>query len=310
MVSFGWSRLRQAAVTLLLISVLAFAVPRLVPGDPAQLALGPLATPASLAQLRAQMGLDNPPVQQYFNFIFGALHLDFGVSLRSGQSATSTIAASLGPSLLLVGMALVFATTLAIPLGVLAAVRHNRTADHVVRLVGTVCYALPSFLVGLALILVFSVNFPLFPVQGYGDSLSAHVWSLVLPASTLALALSPLFIRTLRAAMLHSLSQDYVEAARARGLSSRRVVARHALRNSLLPTVTLIGLSVGASLSLSVVVENVFSIPGLGSLLVQSVNYRDYPVIQGLIVTFAVLVLISSFITDLTYRALDPRIQS
>ncbi|GAB3616424.1 ABC transporter permease [Okibacterium endophyticum] len=303
-------RALQAVLTLFVISILAFAVPRLVPGDPAEMILGPgNATPERIAALRGQLGLDRPVVEQYLDFVGGAVRFDFGDSLTSQGTVSEQLGERLGPSVFLVLYASLVAVVLALPLGVLAARYRNRAADHLVRLVGTVCYAAPPFLSGLVLVLIFSVHLRIFPVLGYGEGFGDRLASLTLPAITVGITLAPLLVRTLRAAMLETLSQDFIEAARSRGLSERRVVFKHALRNSMLPTVTLLGLSIGASLSFTVIVENVFSIPGLGTLLVGSVNGRDYPMIQALIMTFAAAVLLSSLLTDLVCSALDPRIR-
>lgn len=303
-------RLVQALVTLFVISILAFAVPRLVPGDPALQVLGPLnSTPENIAIVRARMGLDQPLISQYFDFVSGAATFNFGESLRSGDSVSQTLLDAMVPSLAIVLLSMLLSTLVAIPFGIYAAVRRNRTGDHIVRFFGVIAYATPAFLAGLVLVLIFSVQLAALPVQGYGQGFAEHVQSLVLPVVTVSLAVTPLLVRTLRIALINSLSQDFVEAARARGLSGRRVLYRHALRVSLLPTVTLIGLAIGGALSFTVVVENVFSIPGLGTLLVDSVNNRDYTVIQALVIMFAVVTLLASLLTDLVYSVLDPRIR-
>lgn len=303
-------RLVQALVTLFVISILAFAVPRLVPGDPALQVLGPLnSTPENIAIVRDRMGLDQPLISQYFDFVWGAVRFNFGESLRSGDSVSQSLLDALVPSLAIVLLSMLLSTLVAIPFGIYAAVRRNRAGDHIVRFFGVVAYATPAFLAGLVLVLIFSVQLAVLPVQGYGQGFAEHVQSLVLPVVTVSLAVTPLLVRTLRIALITSLSQDFVEAARARGLSGRRVLYKHALRVSLLPTVTLIGLSIGGALSFTVVVENVFSIPGLGTLLVDSVNNRDYTVIQALVIMFAVVTLLASLLTDLVYSVLDPRIR-
>lgn len=303
-------RLLQALLTLFVISILAFAVPRLVPGDPALQVLGPLnATPENIAIVRARMGLDQSLLGQYLDFVSGAATFNFGESLRSGESVSQQLLDAMVPSLAIVLLSMLLSTLAAIPLGIYAAVKRNRVGDHLVRFFGVVAYATPAFLAGLGLVLIFSVQLEVLPVQGYGQGFAGHAQSLVLPVVTVSLAVTPLLVRTLRIALINSLSQDFVEAARARGLSGRRVLYRHALRVSLLPTVTLIGLSIGGALSFTVVVENVFSIPGLGTLLVDSVNNRDYTVIQALVIMFAVVTLLASLLTDLVYSVLDPRIR-
>lgn len=310
MARFLIGRALQGLLVLLAISVLAFAVTRLVPGDPAVIILGPQnATPRAIEIIHEQLGLDQPLASQYLSFVTGAAQLDFGSSLDSRQPVSDVLWPALGPSLLLMVYAIVLAVLVTVPLGVLAATRRNRPADHAIRLGGTLAYATPPFLTGLVLVLIFSLQLGWFPVQGYGVGFAGRLQSLTLPAVTIALWMTPPLIRTLRSSLLETLSRDFIEAARGRGLRGRRVLFKHALRNSALPTVTVLGLSIGALLSWMVVVENVFSIPGLGSLLVSSVSSRDYPVIQGLILVFATIVVLSSLVTDLMYMVLDPRIR-
>lgn len=310
MVRYVLWRLAQAVLVLFAVSVLAFAIVRLVPGDPALLILGPQnATPERVAELNHQLGLDQSLVDQYGDFIGGVFALDPGESIRSGRSVAELIVPRLGPSVLLLVYACLITALVVVPLGIIAAVRRNRPADHFIRLGGTISYAMPAFLTGLLLVLIFSVSLGLFPVEGYGEGFFGHIHSLTLPAITVALSIAPALMRTLRSGMIETLSQDFIEAARARGFSNRRVLVKHALTNSVLPTITVLGLSVGWLLSSAVIVEVVFSIPGLGTLLVSSVSDRDYPVIQGLIMIFATAVVLSSLVTDLVYRMIDPRIR-
>jgi len=306
---YAIKRLGQAALTLLVISILSFILIRLVPGDPAQIILGKQATPAALDQLHHQLGLDQPLLAQYWDFVSGAVRLDFGESIRHRQSVSSLIEPKLWPSLWIILYAYVLAIVATVPLGLMAATHRNRPIDHGVRLATTIGYATPPFLSGLVLIIVFSLELGLFPVEGYGSSFSEHLQSLTLPAITVALFVTPLLFRTLRSELIDTLGQEYIEAARARGLSGRRVLLKHAMRNSVLPTLTILGVVVGALLSIDVVVENVFSIPGLGSLLVESVSTRDYPVIQALFLVFATVVVLASLITDLLYLVVDPRLR-
>jgi peptide/nickel transport system permease protein len=309
MTRYVLGRLLQVVLILLAVSVLAFAVMRLVPGDPAKLILGVHATPAAVEQLRGQLGLDAPLLTQYLDFLGGVLQFDFGESLRLKQPVWDLLLPNLWPTLWLVVYACVLATVVVVPLAILAATRRNRPADHAIRVASTIGYATPPFFAGLLLVLVFSLKLGWFPVAGYGTGLLGHVESLTLPAVTVALSLAPPLLRTLRSGLLETLGQDYVEAARARGLSHRRVLCKHALRNSMLPALTVLGLSVGWTLSAAVIVENVFAIPGLGSLLVSSVTTRDYPVVQALMLVFAAMVLVASLVTDLLYFVVDPRIR-
>jgi ABC-type dipeptide/oligopeptide/nickel transport system permease component len=310
MATYVLKRLLQALLTLFAMSVFSFVLIRLVPGDPAQIILGAQrATPENVARLRHQLGLDESLIDQYWNFLTGVVQLDFGKSIRYRQSVSSLITPRLWPSLWLILYACVLATLVVGPLGVIAATQRNRVGDHAIRLFTTIGYAIPPFLSGLVLITIFSLQLGLFPVEGYGNDFAGHIQGLTLPAITVALFLAPLLLRTLRSELIATLSKEYIEAARARGLPNWRVLFRHALRNSLLPTLTVLGVAVGALLSINVIVENVFSIPGLGSLLTESVNTRDYPVIQALFLVFGATVVLASLITDLLYLAIDPRLR-
>lgn len=309
MTRYVTGRLLQALLALLVVTTLAFALTRLVPGEPARIILGIRATPASLAILRHQLGLDRPLLAQYGSFLAGALHLDFGESTHYRQSVSSVLLPHLWPTLWLVGYSCVISVVLVVPLALIAATRRNRLADHLIRFGSTLGYAAPAFLIGLVLVVIFSVSLQWFPVEGYGSGLGGHLSSLALPAVTIALSFAPFMLRTLRSGLLDTLRREFIEAARARGLSKRRVLLKHAMRNSMLPTLTVLGLGVGALLSTSVIVENVFAIPGLGVLLVSSVSVRDYPVIQALVVVFGAAVVISNLLTDLLYMVVDPRIR-
>jgi peptide/nickel transport system permease protein len=310
MARYVLGRLLQALLTLLVISTLAFALTRLVPGDPARLILGPdHSTRANLALLHHELGLDGSLFSQYFHFLTGAAHLDFGESIHFHQPVSHALVPELWPSLWLVLYSCAISVLMVVPLALIAATHRNRVADHAIRFASTVGYAAPTFLIGLVLILVFSVNLGWLPVAGYGTGFMGHLRSLTLPALTIALSFAPFLLRTLRSGLLDTLGREFVEAARSRGLSARRVLMKHTMRNSILPTLTILGISVGALLSANVIVENVFSIPGLGTLLITSVNARDYPMIQALVVLFAAAVVISNLVTDLLYVVIDPRIR-
>jgi peptide/nickel transport system permease protein len=303
-------RLAQAVIALFVISVVAFALTRLIPGDPARVILGSAhATPKNLARVRHQLGLDQPLLSQFGHFLAGAVHFEFGESIREKQPVSRVVAPRVWPSLLLSAYACTVALVLTVPFGVFAALRRNRIGDHLVRFGTTIGYATPEFVAGFLLILLFSVNFSVFPVEGYGRGFAEHLRSLTLPALTVAFTITPLLLRTLRSEVIDTLGQDYVEAAHARGLSEKRVLVNHVLRNSTLATLTVFGVVAGVLVSGLVIIENVFSIPGLGSLLVTSVSSRDYPVIQALVLIFASCVVIASLVTDLLYLALDPRIR-
>ncbi len=309
MIRYLVRRALHAVPVLFGISLVAFLLIRLVPGDPIRIMLGIRATDASVAALRAHFGLDQPLPVQYLTFLSNVLHFDFGESIAFHTSVRSLILARLGPTVCLIGYATVISIIMAVPLATLSAVKANRVPDHLIRFVMMISFAMPAFWLGLILILVFSVQLALFPTSGLGKGPLPFIWSLTLPALTVGLYLGPVLIRTLRAGMIESLRADYVEAARARGLSELRVLRRYVLRTSLITTVTIVGVNLGFLISGAVVVENVFAIPGVGSLMVTAVGARDFPVIEALVLLFGAAVVVVSLLTDLTNAALDPRIR-
>jgi peptide/nickel transport system permease protein len=295
---------------LLLVSIGAFAMIHLVPGDPARIRLGLEATPARVARIHREMGLDQPILTQYWHFISRAVgSFDFGTSFETSQPVSTEIGQRVGASLLLVGMSLLFSLLMAVPLGIIAAVRRRTVVDKAIQVLPTLTMVMPSFWLALLLVELFSLRLRLLPTSGYGASFPEHLKSLVLPAVTMALGLFPILVRLLRSSVIETLQSEHVEAARARGLSEVRLLTKHVLRNSVISTVTILGLLAGLLLSLTVVVEQIFSIPGLGSLLVSSVGRRDLPVVSALVLLFGAAVLVSSLITDLAYALLDPRVR-
>ena len=299
----------QAIPVLIGISLAAFILIHLVPGDPARIILGAQATPKAVATLNEQLGLDRSLPAQYLDFITGAVHLDFGESIVQHTSVNSIIGSRAEVTLLLLLYAVLISIVIAVPLAIASALRRNRPVDHGIRLFSTLTFAMPSFLLGLLLILFFSLDLELLPTSGYGEGFTGHLRSLTLPALTVGLYLAPILLRTLRVGIIETLGTEYVEAARARGLSERRIIFKHVLKNSLISTVTVLGLTVGFLLSGLVIIENVFSLPGLGSELVSSIVGRDYPVIQALTLIFGVAVVAINLLTDLFYAYLDPRVR-
>lgn len=299
----------QAIPVLIGISLAAFVLIHLVPGDPAKIILGSKATPQAVATLNEQLGLDRPLPTQYIDFITGAVHLEFGESITQKTSVSSIIEPRMLVTFWLMLYSVAVSIVVAVPLAVISALRRNRPADHGIRLFTMLTFAMPSFLLGLLLILFFSLELGLFPTSGYGEGAAGHFRSLTLPAITVGLYLAPILLRTLRVGIIESLGTEYVEAARARGLSERRIVLKHVLRNSLVSTITVLGLNIGFLLSGLVIIENVFALPGLGSELVSSITTRDYPTIQALTLVFGVAVVGINLLTDLAYAALDPRVR-
>jgi peptide/nickel transport system permease protein len=302
-------RLLEVIPVLIGITLVAFAVIQLVPGDPARIQLGPRATPEAIAALTHQLGLDRSLPAQYWEFVSGAATFSFGESFRFRQPVGEVIGPRIGPSAFLIGYSLLVALLIAVPLAILSAKRRDRWPDHLVRLFTTTTFAMPSFWLGLLLVLIFGLELGLLPTSGYGDTTLEHVQSLTLPAITVGLWLAAPLLRSLRTSLIDNLDAEYTEATRARGLRERRVLLKHVLRNSVISTVTLMSLMVGVLLSGTVVIENVFSIPGLGSLLVNSVTARDYAVVQALTLLFGFTVVLVSLLTDLLYAAIDPRVR-
>jgi peptide/nickel transport system permease protein len=293
-------------------SVVAFLLIRLVPGDPAVALLGLEADARSLAALRQQLALDQPIVVQYATWLGHILTGDFGRSIQGGRAVFPLLIGALAPTTLLSAAALVISLVIAIPAGIVAAVSRNSGADYTASLLALCGLSLPSFWLGILLILAFSIYLPLFPASGYVSPWVdpvAHLRHLVLPALTLGAALAAATMRMTRAAMLEVLRADYVRTARAKGLSRRRVIWVHALRNARIPIVTLLGIQLGQLLGGVVITETVFSWPGIGKLTVDAIFARDYPVVQGAVLLTATLFVLINLLTDLVYTVLDPRVR-
>jgi peptide/nickel transport system permease protein len=306
---FVCTRIVDMIPVLLGVSIASFLVIHLVPGDPARVLLGVNATPGAVAGLRHQLGLDRPLPTQYWDYITDAVRLDFGMPVKGSDSVAELIGRRLQPSFFLAAYTVLLTVLIAVPLATIAAARRNGLVDQAIRLLSTLTFVMPAFWLGLLLIEVVSLQLGLLPTSGYGDTMVEHAESLTLPALTTALWLAPLVLRQLRSNMIEVMQAEYVEAARSRGLSPARVMLKHVLRNSVMSTVTLLGIIGGVMLSLIVVVENVFAIPGLGSLLVSSVDSRDFPVVQALTLLFGLVVVLSSLVTDVIYAILDPRVR-
>jgi ABC-type dipeptide/oligopeptide/nickel transport system permease component len=304
MLSFLARRLALTFVVLLGVATLVFSLIHLVPGDPAQAMLGEGAAPEDIAQLRARLGLDRPLAEQYAAYMRGLLRGDLGTSLRTQQPVTEQIAERIPATTELAGAAMLVAVLLAVPLGVIAAVWRGTWVDQSAMALALTGISVPGFWLGPLLALVFAVELGWLPVSGRGTL--AH---LVLPAITLGTALAAILARMTRASVLEELREQYVVAARARGATLARAVLAHALRNSLIPVVTILGLQLGAVLTGSIITETIFSWPGVGRLLIQSINFRDYPMVQGCILLIAVTYVAMNLLTDLVYGWLDPRIR-
>ena len=292
------------------LSVLSFGLLAMVPGDPVTAMLGLEASPEAIATLRAKFALDEPLPLRFLAWFGNLLQGDLGRSIQTGRPVLEMVVSALGPTLLLAGAALLVSLAIALPAGIIAATRRNRPADFAVSLVALCGLSLPSFWLGILLILSLSIAWPIFPASGYAPLL-ADPWAalrhLVLPAATLGVALAGASMRMTRSAMLEVLPADYIRTAHAKGLGPRRVVWRHALRNALIPIVTLVGIQLGQLLGGVVVTETVFAWPGIGKLVVDAIFARDYPVVQGAILVTATLFVLLNLATDLICLALDPR---
>jgi peptide/nickel transport system permease protein len=303
-------RLLQIIPTFILIGVVVFVLIRLLPGDPASALLGNRATPENLARINAQMGFDRPIWVQFLIFLSHLVHGDLGVSVTQRIPVTQVIAERLPVTLALVTLASIIALLLALPLAFVAALRQNRLADIALRGVFQVGLSSPVFYVGLLLLGFLGARLHWFPVGGIGHGALSGLYHLVLPAVTLAASLAAVLMRSLRSAVIGVLRADFVDFARAKGISPWRVLTGHVLRNSLISTVVLFGLNVGVLLGNSVIVENVFAVPGIGGLLVDAIFGRDYPVVQGVTLVLAVLVSLVFLATDLAQSWLDPRLHA
>lgn len=315
MLNYLFQRLLLAIPTLLGVSVLVFVAIRLVPGDAVTAMLGTeagLLTETQRASLEAYFGLDKSPVQQYISWLGNVLHGDLGYSVRLGQPVLGLILDRFPVTLELALLSTLVAVAAGIPLGVVAAVYRDTPADFFGRLFALIGLAAPNFLVATVLIYVLSVYFGYLPNSGnYVGPTKApfqNLEQMMLPALTLGLAFSASVMRTTRSAMLEVLGQDYVRTARAKGLRDRVVIGRHALRNALIPVVTLTGIELGYLLGGTVIIEQVFALPGLGRLTLNAIAQRDYALIQGATLFIACVVVLVNLLVDLGYAAIDPRI--
>ena len=297
-------RLLLTIPVLLGVATLVFSLIHFIPGDPAQAMLGEGAAPEDVAQLRERLGLDRPLLVQYGSFLQGLLRGDLGVSLRNDQPVLQQILERMPATAELAFASMAVAVLIALPLGIVAAVWRGTAVDHGAMTLSLVGISVPNFWLGPLLAIVFAVELGWLPVGGRGTL--AH---LVLPAATLGAALAAILARMTRASLLEELREPYVLAARAKGVSRTRAVLHHALRNSLIPIVTILGLQFGVVLTGAVITETIFAWPGIGRLLIQSISFRDYPTVQGCVLLIAVTYVGVNLITDLTYGFLDPRIR-
>ena len=308
MIRYLAGRLVQIVPVLFGVSVIVFLLVRLIPGDPAISILGSRATPELVARVRDQLGLDLPLWQQYLNYLGNALRGDFGVSFFYQTDVSSLAVARIPLTLLLIGYSSLLALVFAVPFATLAAIRRGGVVDQAIRLVFTMSLGLPSFWLAIILSLVLGVRLRVFPISGAGTGGLDTIWHLTLPAVAIALSISPILVRSLRSSLIEVLGSDYVITGQAAGLRRSTLLWSYLLRNSLLPLVTILSINVGWLIGGTVIVEQIFGLPGLGSLLITSITTRDYAIIQIVTLILAVLVIAVNLLTDLSYAALDPRV--
>lgn len=312
MAGYVLRRALQALGVLLGVSILVFAIIHLVPGDPVRLALGTRYDQATYEALRARAGLDQPLLQQYISWLGGVLSGDFGVSFRSGRTVLAMVLERLPATVSLAGVSIGFALLMAIPLGVLSAIRQGSATDKLATAVSQVGISIPDFWLGIMMILLFAGSLEWFPASGYVPLTRDPVeWArrLVLPGITVGVVSGAVLTRFVRSSVLESLGEDFIRTARSKGMPERRIIREHVLPNALVPVITVTGLQLAYLLSGVVIVEAVFAWPGLGRLALTAVEDRDYPVLQGAVMLFASFFLLVNLLVDLLYAAVDPRIE-
>ncbi|MCZ8183791.1 MAG: ABC transporter permease [Beijerinckiaceae bacterium] len=308
--AFLVKRMLFAVVTLFAVLTLVFIVVRIVPGDPAQVILGDQADATAIAALQQRLGLDRPIWEQYVSFLSGALRGDWGVSLVTGRPVIREILDVLPWTLELTAVSMVLGTGIGVPLGVWAAINRNRMPDYVTRIGSLIGLSFPPFVSAILLLIIFSLALRWFPVIS-GNRATPWAWfqSIMLPALNLGLIMAAYITRVTRSAMLEVMQEDYVRTARAKGVPWTVIVWRHALRNALIPIVTIVGLYLGILIGNSVLTEIVFNRPGLGKLIIGALNQRDYMMLQGMMVIYTLIVVVVNVLTDLTYALVDPRVK-
>ncbi len=307
--TFVFRRLLLLVPTALGVTIIAFFMIHLIPGDPARTILGIHSTPRAIAILHREWGLNRPLASQYWLFMDRLVHGNLGTSLYYGVPVFGLITSHLPATLWLICYAAVLAVVISVPLAMIAASRKDAVRDHIVRAVPLLGLGMPSFWLALILQTLLAVKLRLFPVTGYGSGVIGHLHSMFLPAVTVAIALCPVVIRSLRASMLNVLGADFVTTARAKGVPGRRLFVRHVLRNAVIPAVTVLGINIGFLIGGTLIVEEVFSVDGVGYLMINSIFQRDFPVVQAIALVFGIMVVLVNLLTDVAYASLDPRVR-
>ncbi len=301
-------RLAQLVLVLFGVTLGTFSLLHLVPGDPARTLLGVHATDREVAVLRHEWGLDRPVISQYGSYLGRVLHLNLGSSTQYQTPVATLIGHALPVTLAMIAVGVVFAVLLAVPLAIIAAHRQGGVVDQLVRAIPLVGLGMPPFWIGFVLLLLFALKWKLFPSGGYGFTLTEHVSSLILPGVTIAIAMAPILVRSLRAALIDIFESDYITAADGKGLGPVRVLVRHGLRNAAIPGVSVLAVNLGLLLGGTVVIESVYGLPGVGNLLLNAIFNRDFDVVQSVALVYAIIVVVINLAADIGYAALDPRV--
>lgn len=312
MTAYILRRLVLLLPVLLIVGVVVFILVHLTPGDPAAVMLGPEASNEQVQQLRDQLGLNDPFYVQFVDWVGGAIHLDFGNSIFLNMPVTTALWQRAQPTGLLTLYALIVSLLIGVPAGIIAAVRRNSWLDRALMALSVSGAAMPSFYLAILLILLFAVTLHWLPSGGYvsiTDNPVQHFKRMLMPAFSLGFANAALLARLIRSSMLDVLREDYIRTAYSKGLAQRRVITLHALRNALIPAITVVGSSLGALLGGAVITETVFTLPGMGQLVVQSVLRRDFPVIQGAVMVIAAIYVLANLLVDVLYIYIDPRVR-
>lgn len=313
MLRYVLDRVKSSVVVLLVVSIITFAVLMIIPGDPAQLILGTEATPEMVQELHAAMGLDRPLYQQYLGWLNDLLHLDMGTSYVYGESVKSLITGSLPVTLSISVFAMIIAVLLAFLFGMLSAIKKNSIIDYFSRSIMQLGTAIPSFWIGMVFIVYFGLKIKLFPVSGFvplSDNFAGFIKSITLPSVVLAIGETGTLLRIVRSSMLDSLNQDYMDMAKVKGLGARKVYVKYALRGALVAPLTIIGMQFAKLAGGTVVVETIFSLPGLGRLVLSAVEHRDIVLLQGLVMFITAMVIFITLAVDVLIMFINPRIKS
>lgn len=309
MLNYAFKRIIQIIPILIIVSILIFFMIRLIPGDPFTIRLGPMATPQMVEILIKKEGLDKPIFVQYIIFIRNLLRFDMGNSLLYQVPIFVLLKKRIVVTLFLTLFTLIFSVVISFPLGYLAGIKENKIQDQIIRTGALLALSAPQFWVGLMLMILFAVSINIFPVGGWGDTWPQHLRAIILPAFTQSLMTAALLARNLRNGVVDILKMDYVDFAKSKGLDDKVIKNRHIIRNAMVPYVTLIAMRAAYMLGGSIIIETVFALPGVGALMIQSIYGRDYTVIQGVVLIFALAVMTINILTDLTYAYLDPRVR-